>query len=81
MNVEAIYSLLNRTPEEVYNEIFEMRGITIRNKLSIAASCMNDEKAIANGEPDPKDRHRTIKRAGKSLQQLVAKQAVANAIY
>jgi len=72
-NVEVIYQLLDLSPEEVYKSLFTMRGITIKNKLSIVASCFNDQKEIDIHSKDPKDRNRTIKKAAQSLATLVAK--------
>jgi hypothetical protein len=78
--VQEIYSLLNLNPEEVNNKVFSMRGISIKNKISIIVSCLNDNKSICLNHKDPKDRYRAIKKAGQSLQQLVAKTRITDGI-
>ena len=78
--VLEIYSLLNLNPEQVSNKVFSLRGISIKNKISIIASCLNDNKSICLNNKDPKDRYRTIKKAGQSLQELVAKNRIADGI-
>lgn len=78
--VREIYNLLNLSPEEVYNRVFDLRGITIRNKLSIIAGCLNDNKSVSLEGKDPKDRNRSIKKAGQSLQQIVAKNRIADGV-
>ena len=78
--VHNIYSLLDLSPEETYQRVFYMRGITIKNKLSIVAGCLNDFKSLSLNGTDPKDRNRTIKKAGQSLQQVVAKARIADGV-
>lgn len=72
-NVEVIYEMLDLSPEEVYKKIFLMRGITIKNKLSIIASCLNDQKELDLHGKDLKNRCKAIKKAAQSLATLVAK--------
>jgi hypothetical protein len=74
--VQKIYSLLDLSPADTYNEIFALRGINIRSKLSIIAGCLNDQKELDNNKRDPKNRQRSIKKAGQSLQELVAKNRI-----
>lgn len=74
--VQKIYNLLDLSPVDTYNEVFALRGINIRSKLSIIAGCLNDQKEVDNNKRDPKNRHRAIKKAGQSLQELVAKNRI-----
>lgn len=74
--VEKIYHLLDLCPVDTYNEVFALRGMNIRSKLSVIAGCLNDQKELDNNKRDPKNRHRAIKKAGQSLQELVAKNRI-----
>lgn len=71
--VQKIYNLLNLSPAAVYYELFLLKGITTKLKLSIIAGCLNDQREIDNNGRDSKNRNRAIKKAGQSLQELVAK--------
>lgn len=74
--IALLYAMQNESPKKIYQDIFNMSNITIRNKISIIASCLNDQKAIDNNEDDPKDRKRALKKAAQSLEQLIAKRAI-----
>lgn len=76
--IEAIYTLLRLCPEDVYNKIFKIRGITIRNKISIVAATLKDQKFLESKKIDMKTRNRLIKRAAKSLEEYVAKYTIKN---
>ena len=72
--IEAIYTLLRLCPEDVYNKIFKIRGITIRNKISIVAATLKDQKFLESKKIDMKTRNRLIKRAAKPAPEVVVNQ-------
>lgn len=76
--IQKIYNLLNKNPQEIYDELYNMRGITIKNKIAIISKCLNDQKNIDLYNTDPNSRKNTIYKAGKSLQELMAKNRLKN---
>ena len=71
-----IYELLKFSPVDVYHKILDMRGMTIRTKISICAACLNDIKAIHTSGKDPKSRTIKIKKAAQSLEIHEAKKRI-----
>ena len=76
--IVEVYNLLNYDPYLVYEQVFNIRGISIKKKLTIIASCLSDQRYITLAGTDPKNRQYTIKQAAKDLEKLAAKIRIAN---
>jgi hypothetical protein len=71
--ITQLVNIVREDPAEIYNKIYNMRGISTRSKISIIAACLNDQKSIDLHDKDLETRYHVIYRIIKSLRKTINK--------
>ena len=60
-------------PEDIFKSLYSLRGISVKDKISLAAACLNDGRAILREHNDPLSRTLVILKLIHRLEKSVAR--------